>query len=125
VGGNHAEQAAAPLDERRRLDRAEGGGGRDVTMGREPGVDFDIDDDRLGPFPGRPSARRPAVIDYGEVLEELGAETALGGDPQRTGRGVDNLDIAAVRTGQRQGPSRILPKSKPGRGTSRRFLAAE
>jgi hypothetical protein len=83
---------------------------------REPCVDADIDDDRLGPLPGCPSARRPAVIDYGEVLGELGAETALGGDPQRTRRGVGNLDIAAIRTGKRQGSFQDLADKQAGPG---------
>ena len=125
MGGDHADQAAGPVGERRRLDRAEGGGGRDVAVRRKQCIDVDIDDDRLGPSPGGPSARRPVVIDYREVFEKLRAETALGGDPQRTGRGIENLDIAAVRAGQRKRPLQDLADEQTGpwdlaQGPSRR-----
>jgi hypothetical protein len=80
MGRDHAEQAASPLDERRRLDRPEGGRGRDVPVRREARIGADIGDDDLGALPGRSPARRPVVIDHGEVVEELSAETVLGGD---------------------------------------------
>jgi len=41
------------------------------------------------------------IIDRREIVKELSAETALGGDPQRAGRRVQDLDVAAVRSGER------------------------
>jgi len=44
-----------------------------------------IGDHDLSAFRRGPAARRPAINDHVEVLEELVAETVLGRDPQRSG----------------------------------------
>ena len=113
VGRDHAKQVAGRVDERRRLDGAEGSSRGGVPVRREARVGVDVGDDGLGALLCRPPARRPVVIDHGEVVKKLGAETVLDGDPQRAGGPVEDLDIAQFGAGQVQRPFESPGEERP------------
>jgi hypothetical protein len=105
MGGNDPAEATGGIEQRRRLNGAESRGRRDVPVWRELGIISDVGDHRLGEPARRPPAGgRIVVVDDREVLEELTAEPALGGDPQRATSRFAELDVAEVRAQQRDRP---------------------
>lgn len=103
VSRQHAGRAAIPGGQRRRLHGAERGRGRYVTVWREPRIGGDIGDHHLGIPVSSPAAGRTVVAHDGEIREEFRAEPALGGDPQRSRRGIGDLDVTPVRVQEFQG----------------------
>lgn len=110
----HAGQAAIPGGQRRRLHGAERGRGRYVTVWREPRIGGDIGDHHLGIPVSSPAAGRTVVAHDGEIREEFRAEPALGGDPQRSRRGIGDLDVTPVRVQEFQGEVQDLIEQAPG-----------
>lgn len=116
VGGDHPDQMAGPVDERSRLHRTETRSRRDGPVGCEARIGRDIDDDGLSLASCRPSARRAVVVNHREVIEELGPEPVLGDDHQRTSCWVQELDVAAIGSTQRQRPLENLAEQQAGAG---------
>jgi hypothetical protein len=102
VRGNHADQAALLVGQRRRLHRPETRRSGDLPVWLETPVGEHVGDDQLRVAPGRAPARRPAISDFLEVIKEPLVEPMLRNNPQRARIRVRELNVAAVGARERQ-----------------------